>query len=120
MQRWRERASERESAMSASNMRLRSNAGKKDDAPLLEKIGSETETETETDADGYDADDHPQRRTSVESPTMSPELQRKRGEGGSKLNKVDPHVNFENLQHTSKWFPNAYKPPEETEETPEV
>jgi len=50
---------------------------------------------------------------------MSPELQRKRGEGGSKLNKVDPHVNFENLQHTSKWFPNAYKPPEETEETPE-
>eukprot|EP00960_Hanusia_phi_P030121 748399-Hanusia_phi.AAC.1 len=37
----------------------------------------------------------------------------------SKTAKIDPHANFENLQALSKWFPNAYKAPQE-EESPEV
>jgi hypothetical protein len=38
------------------------------------------------------------------------------GPGGARRRRVDPHENFENLQVTSKWFPDVYKAPEAGEE----
>uniref|UniRef100_A0A7S4L0G6 Phosphatidate cytidylyltransferase n=2 Tax=Guillardia theta TaxID=55529 RepID=A0A7S4L0G6_GUITH len=78
-------------------------------------LASETETETETDiADGYMADDHPPRSKSEANLS-------EKGAGllSPKTPKIDPHANFENLQALSKWFPNAYKAPQQ-EESPEV
>jgi len=40
------------------------------------------------------------------------------GPGGARRRRVDPHENFENLQVTSKWFPDVYKAPEAGEEVP--
>jgi len=40
--------------------------------------------------------------------------------GVRRRTRVDPHENFENLQETSKWFPDAYKAPNPGEESKEV
>ena len=48
--------------------------------------------------------------------TLSLSLSLTHTQGVRRRARVDPHQNFENLQETSKWFPDAYKAPNPGEE----
>jgi len=96
-------------------MRLRSREGAAKGPITHTKSASEAETETETEteaeADGYLADDHPPRK----------DAPRKDAPRQAGTTKIGADENFENLQATSKWFPNAYKGPKpsDSEQSPE-
>jgi phosphatidate cytidylyltransferase len=89
---------------------------------------SETETETETESEMFE-------EASAKRPAGADGKSGSGGDTGTGVNekgpppwkqlgikianapKIDETENFANLQTTSKWFPNAYKAPEQPEET---